>query len=77
MIVIRTDQRGKLNYNSQLNKNNWGIYVLHVYKFMLYSTEKIAKISNFVQFQFRSNSLILFKKKEEKNCPSLDACQQQ
>lgn len=47
MIVIRTDQRGKLNYNSQLNKNNWGIYVLHVYKFTLYSTEKIAKISNF------------------------------
>lgn len=74
MIVIRTDQRGKLNYNSQLNKNNWGIYVLHVYKFTLYSTEKIAKISNFVQFQTR---LFYLKKKKEKNCPSLDACQQQ
>lgn len=74
MIVIRTDQRGKLNYNSQLNKNNWGIYVLYVYKFTLYSTEKIAKISNFVQFQTR---LFYLKKKKEKNCPSLDACQQQ
>lgn len=63
MIVIRTDQRGKLNYNSQLNKNNWGIYVLHVYKFTLYSTEKIAKISNFVQFQTR---LFYLKKKKRK-----------
>lgn len=64
MIVIRTDQRGKLNYNSQLNKNNWGIYVLYVYKFTLYSTEKIAKISNFVQFQTRL--FYLKKKKREK-----------
>lgn len=48
MIVIRTDQiKEGINYNSQLNKNNWGIYVLHVYKVTLYSTEKIAKISNF------------------------------
>lgn len=75
MIVIRTDQiKEGINYNSQLNKNNWGIYVLYVYKFTLYSTEKIAKISNFVQFQTR---LFYLKKKKEKNCPSLDACQQQ
>ena len=44
--------------------------------YYMYINSRYIQQKKLQKFQI-SNSLILFKKKEEKNCPSLDACQQQ
>lgn len=51
MIVIRTDQRGKLNYNSQLNKNNCS----KVYMYYMYINSRYIQQKKLQKFQISFN----------------------